>query len=178
MITLVTGPARSGKSEWAEILAQNSQKPVIYIATAMIDPDDLDWQNRIIKHQQRRCTEWQTLEVPINLAETLPEYPDTMCLLIDSLGTWVTNMLYQDDMLWESNMQTFLTSLSNCAADVILVGEETGWGVVPSYPIGRTFRDRLGTLTRKIAQISDIVYLVSTGYVLNLTQLGVLLPPS
>jgi len=33
--------------------------------------------------------------------------------------------------------------------EVILVGE-TGWGVVPAYPIGRTFRDRLGSLVRRL----------------------------
>jgi adenosylcobinamide kinase/adenosylcobinamide-phosphate guanylyltransferase len=43
---------------------------------------------------------------------------------------------------------------------------------VPAYPIGRLFRDRLGDLTRKIGAIADAVYLVTGGYVLNLSQLG------
>ena len=53
-----------------------------------------------------------------------------------------------------------------------LVAEETGWGVVPSYPTGRLFRDRLGTLTRQIGAIAHATYLVTAGYALNLTDLG------
>ena len=40
------------------------------------------------------------------------------------------------------------------------------------YPLGRTFRDRLGHLTRQISAIADTVYLVTAGYALNLSQLG------
>jgi adenosylcobinamide kinase/adenosylcobinamide-phosphate guanylyltransferase len=53
------------------------------------------------------------------------------------------------------------------------VGEETGWGVVPAYPLGRTFRDRLGGLIRRLGSVADTVYLVTGGHALNLSQLGV-----
>ncbi|MDJ0543753.1 MAG: bifunctional adenosylcobinamide kinase/adenosylcobinamide-phosphate guanylyltransferase, partial [Microcystis sp. M53601_WE4] len=46
-IILVTGAARSGKSEWAEYLAKISQKPVIYIATSSVDEKDQEWCDRI-----------------------------------------------------------------------------------------------------------------------------------
>jgi len=39
-VILVTGPARSGKSEWAETLAMQAGKSVIYVATAQVDPAD------------------------------------------------------------------------------------------------------------------------------------------
>ena len=48
--------------------------------------------------------------------------------------------------------------------------------MVPAYPIGRQFRDRLGNLTKEIGAIADKVYLVTGGYVLDLTQLGNPLP--
>jgi adenosylcobinamide kinase/adenosylcobinamide-phosphate guanylyltransferase len=64
------------------------------------------------------------------------------------------------------------------AADVIFVAEETGWGVVPAYPIGRKFRDRLGSLVRKLGTICHPVYLVTGGHALNLSILGVPLPSS
>jgi len=47
---------------------------------------------------------------------------------------------------------------------------------VPAYPLGRLFRDRLGNLTRRVGAIADIVYLVTAGYVLNLSELGTPLP--
>jgi adenosylcobinamide kinase / adenosylcobinamide-phosphate guanylyltransferase len=65
-----------------------------------------------------------------------------------------------------------LGELSTSLATIILVSEETGWGVVPAYPSGRLFRDRLGMLSRQIGSIASTVYLVTGGHVLNLSQLG------
>lgn len=176
-VMLVTGPARSGKSEWAETLAMQLGKPVIYVATAQVDPADSEWLFRIEKHRCRRPTNWVTLEVPHQLVETIETAPLCNCLLVDSLGTWVANLLDRDDSRWEGIVQNLLLSLEQVAGDVILVAEETGWGVVPAYPIGRTFRDRLGSLVRRLGAIADPVYLVTGGHVLNLSALGSPLPP-
>lgn len=172
-IILVTGPSRSGKSEWAETLASQTGKQVIYVATAIADPEDSEWLARIEKHALRRPTEWTTLSVPIELAATLRDYSESRyCLLVDSLGTWVANGLEQDVDDWERTVQVLLDTLTAIAGMVIFVAEEAGWGVVPAYPIGRLFRDRLGDLVRKIGTIANPVYLVTGGHVLNLTTLG------
>jgi adenosylcobinamide kinase / adenosylcobinamide-phosphate guanylyltransferase len=177
-VILVTGAARSGKSEWAENLAENSGKPVIYIATATQNPNDSEWQQRIQKHQQRRPQNWITLSIPVELTATLTQSQPDTCLLVDSLGTWVTNFLEDDDLIWENILIELLKILPLVEADVIFVAEETGWGVVPAYPIGRKFRDRLGALVRQLGTICEPVYLVTGGHVLNLSLLGVPLPPS
>lgn len=173
---MVTGPARSGKSEWAELLASQSEKTVIYIATAAIDFSDREWQARIEKHQRRRPSHWQTQHVPIELSQAIQAASPEDCLLVDSLGTWLANLLEQDETTWEQTQQALVQSLSQAASRVILVAEETGWGVVPAYPVGRTFRDRLGTLVRQISAIASTVYLVTGGYALDLSQLGTALP--
>lgn len=172
-LILVTGPARSGKSEWAEHLTAQSGLSIIYVATAQVDPSDPEWTARIQQHQQRRPTNWITQPVPIALSAVIRTAEATDCLLIDSLGTWVANLLEQDDQVWEHTVNELLEHLSQSLSTIILVSEETGWGVVPAYPIGRLFRDRLGHLTRRIGSIADGVYLVTAGYVLNLKQLGV-----
>jgi len=175
-VILVTGPARSGKSEWAETLAMQSGKAVVYIATANDNPDDQEWQKRIEKHQNRRPQDWVTLCVPIELSATLADAKPNTCLLVDSLGTWVANFLEQDDLIWENVLAELLETVQLVAADMLFVAEETGWGVVPAYPIGRTFRDRLGSLVRQLGLISETVYLVTGGHVLNLSVLGSPLP--
>ncbi len=175
-LILVTGPARSGKSEWAEQLAAQSEKAVIYVATAQLDPDDAEWQARIALHQQRRPSNWKTLSVPVDLAATIQAASVTECLLIDSLGTWLANLLEQDEATWQQTCETLLDSFKQTTAQIIVVAEETGWGVVPAYPLGRTFRDRLGKLTRQIGAIANPVFLVTGGHVLNLSQLGTRLP--
>jgi adenosylcobinamide kinase / adenosylcobinamide-phosphate guanylyltransferase len=171
-VVLVTGAARSGKSEWAERLAVKSGKQVVYVATAKIDATDAEWQARIGQHRQRRPGTWQTIERPESLSALMNTAAADQCLLIDSLGTWVAGFLEDAEELWLSEEAKLLASLQAPQAMVILVAEETGWGVVPAYALGRLFRDRLGTLTRKIGSIADPVYLVAAGRVLNLTELG------
>ena len=175
-IILVTGPARSGKSEWAENLAtrwgQAFDQPIIYLATAQEAPQDLEWQARLEKHRQRRPPHWQTLLVPTDLSANLLEVIPPGIVLVDSLGTWVANLLTLEDDQWQYQQQQLIFTLQKLTLTVILVAEETGWGVVPAYPLGRLFRDRLGYLTRQVGAIADQVYLVTGGYALNLSQLG------
>ena len=171
-IILVTGAARSGKSEWAENLATKTNKSVIYIATAIADSTDREWLNRIALHQQRRPPHWQTLCVPKQLSQTISNTIASNCLLVDSLGTWVANLLDREADSWQEIQNGLLASLQTTSADVILVAEETGWGVIPAYKSGRIFRDRLGNLIRQIGSVASSVYLVTGGHALNLSQLG------
>lgn len=174
-IILITGPASCGKSEWAEKLAEHTEKEVIYLATSVIDTEDKEWLSRIQKHQQRRPHSWQNIEETLNISEIIKNVSSSNCLLIDSLGTWVANSLYPqelDETDWGQLQTELLTALQITKADVILVGEETGWGVIPAYQSGRKFRQRLGVLVRMIAAIANPVYLVTAGYVLNLSLLG------
>ncbi|WP_017297117.1 bifunctional adenosylcobinamide kinase/adenosylcobinamide-phosphate guanylyltransferase [Nodosilinea nodulosa] len=171
-IALVTGPARSGKSEWAETLAAESGQAVIYVATSQIDPEDLDWQKRVALHRDRRPDHWQLQEIPIALPAAILSATEQDCLLIDSLGTWLANLLEQDDDTWQATVRSLIKSLRQTPSTVILVSEETGWGVVPAYPIGRLFRDRLGYLTRQVGTVADALYLVVAGYAVDMKKVG------
>lgn len=176
-ITLVTGPARSGKSEWAEALAEKMAaekgQQLVYVATAQRDPEDAEWQARIEKHAQRRSRAWKCLEVPVALSEAIAQHNSSHCLLIDSLGTWLANLIEQTDEQWQAKQAELIDALGQTQATVVLVAEETGWGVVPAYKTGRTFRDRLGALSRSAGEIATDVYLVTCGYAVNLAQIGV-----
>ena len=171
-IILITGPTSSGKSEFAEILAVKTKQAVVYIATAKVDKNDREWQARIIKHQQRRPSSWRTLIAEKDLASCLDQITRGECLLIDSLGTWVGNFMESDQEAWQQISDRLLASLQSTDAQVILVGEETGWGVVPAYAMGRLFRDRLGLLSRQVGNLADTTYLVTGGHVLDLSLLG------
>jgi adenosylcobinamide kinase / adenosylcobinamide-phosphate guanylyltransferase len=171
-IILITGASRSGKSEFAEMLATKTCKSVVYLATAQVENTDLEWQARISKHQQRRPSDWETLTISTELSAFIIKAAQSQCLLLDSLGSWVANFLDLDEVQWTQISDRLLASLEVTQAEIIIVGEETGWGVVPAYPVGRLFRDRLGNLSRQIANIAHITYLVAGGHILNLSQLG------
>lgn len=175
-LILISGPARSGKSEWAETLATQTGQPVFYLATAKTDPTDQEWQDRIKAHRIRRPDTWLTLEVPLELSAAIHQAPESSCLLIDSLGSWLANLVELDEATWQHQAQNLIQTLTEASATVIIVSEETGWGVVPAYPLGRCFRDRLGHLARNIGAIANDVYLVTCGHVLNLSTLGHPLP--
>lgn len=175
-LIMVTGPARSGKSEWAESLAASSGQQVIYVATAAINPKDEEWCDRIQQHRQRRPPDWQTLESPDDLGLCIQQATEQDCLLVDSIGTWLAPLLEQPPSEWAACCERLLSCLEQRTCTVIFVVEETGWGVVPAYPIGRTFRDRLGEIGRRLGRIADVVYLVTAGHVLNLSALGHPLP--
>ncbi len=177
-LVLVTGPSRSGKSEWAEALAAAQGGAVTYVATARWDTSDPEWQARLVAHQQRRPAHWATREIPSALAPALAVAPLGETWLVDSLGTWVANGLEVSDQGWQIQVDDLVTSVQRPGATRILVAEETGWGVVPAYAQGRLFRDRLGTLTRRVGAIADRVYLVVAGYALDLKAGGHPVPPA
>ncbi|MEM9212960.1 MAG: bifunctional adenosylcobinamide kinase/adenosylcobinamide-phosphate guanylyltransferase [Cyanobacteria bacterium P01_F01_bin.150] len=174
-VVLVTGPARSGKSEWAESLAlaaEHQGKSIVYVATSVLNNDDQEWLTRIDLHRQRRPASWSCIEGPVDLVEVIETADGSSCLLIDSLGTWIANELESDAKAWDSLITNLLGAIASTPATLIFVSEEVGWGVVPAYPIGRKFRDRLGQVTRRIGAIANPVYLVTGGHVLNLSILG------
>ncbi|MEM1367412.1 MAG: bifunctional adenosylcobinamide kinase/adenosylcobinamide-phosphate guanylyltransferase [Cyanobacteria bacterium P01_H01_bin.15] len=170
---LVTGPSRSGKSEFAESLAKQASRSIMYIATSAVDPRDQEWQQRLDQHRQRRPAHWGTWEIPVALPAAIAKLDSTQWGLVDSLGTWVANSLETDAKSWDLTVSQLLSAIrQSTAAGLIFVAEETGWGLVPAYASGRLFRDRLGSLTRQMGVIADALYLVVAGYALDLKILG------
>ena len=172
-IILVTGAARSGKSEWAERLAAESGKQIVYVATAQRYEDDSDWDARIDQHIARRPREWRSLEVPFDLAGAIDGGIENECFLIDSLGSWVGNGLEMNDVDWQLGCDCLISSVESSVASLIFVSEETGWGVIPAYPMGRLFRDRLGRLIREFGQVADQTFLMVAGFAVDVQKIGV-----
>ena len=61
-----------------------------------------------------------------------------------------------------------LLSLTTSHAQVLCVTNEVGFGVIPPTFIGRIFRDYLGQINQKLAQIADRALLVVAGKVIEL----------
>ncbi len=176
-LVLVSGPAASGKSRWAEHLAHGSGRAVVVLATGPDRPEDASWQRRLERHRRRRPTSWRTVEVGGALGPALEGLTKEEVALVDSLGTWVAAHLECDADLWEVALDSLLTALRACAAAVVLVSEETGWGVVPVTAVGGRFRDRLGELQQRLTPLCEASWLVLQGRAIPLSQVGVLVPP-
>ena len=175
--TMVSGPAGSGKSRWAELLAERSGLTVVYLATGPQRPDDGDWQLRLERHRRRRPSSWHCLEVAAELGPALGQLQPGQLALVDSLGTWVAALLETDDQEWRQRCADLVGALELSASPVILVCEETAWGVVPPTALGLRFRQRLADLQRHLAADCDQAWLVLQGRALDLHAHSLPVPP-
>ena len=171
MIELILGGARSGKSRLAEQRAQGTGLPVTYIATATACDDEM--AARIAHHRAQRPDHWQLIEEPLQLAEAIEQISPQQCILVDCLTLWVSNWLLQESpQAFDQAKQTLLATLTATRHHVILVGNETGMGVIPLGTLSRDFVDQSGWLHQDIAQLADTVVLSVAGLPLPLKQQG------
>ena len=56
-----------------------------------------------------------------------------------------------------------LLNVTNEFENVIIVSNELGMGLVPSYPLGRYFREIAGKMNQIVAEKADEVYFVVSG---------------
>jgi adenosylcobinamide kinase/adenosylcobinamide-phosphate guanylyltransferase len=176
MLTLLTGPVRSGKSTFALELARESDRRPVYVATLRADPADAEMRDRVARHRSERDGV-RTVETDEglgpSLAATIRGFAGDEIAIVDSLGTWLSGLLIADPPAdVDARAADLLAALSATAADVVVVAEETGWGVVPPTPLGRRFRDDLGRLTAELAGCADRAYLVVAGYAVDLRAAG------
>jgi adenosylcobinamide kinase / adenosylcobinamide-phosphate guanylyltransferase len=169
--TLVLGGSRSGKSAYAEALL--SPEPAVdYVATAVADPADAEWTDRITAHQERRPKTWRTVETG-DVAMVL--VADGPAVLVDSITTWLARAM-DECHAWSGRPSTRLPERIDELLDAwrlvdrraVLVSDEVGLGIVPDTPAGRLFRDELGTLNQRLAAEADEVVLVVAGVPLRL----------
>jgi adenosylcobinamide kinase/adenosylcobinamide-phosphate guanylyltransferase len=183
-LVLVCGPSRGGKSRWAEHLAAQTARPVLYLATGtpVRDGEDAAWAQRVETHRRRRPSHWDCLEAGPDLQMALeerldPQHPQAEhVLLIDSLGSWLAWHLEEDASCWHGRCRELQSVLQRPGPPVLLVVEETGWGVVPPTAIGGLFRDRLGALQQALMAQASVAWLVVAGRAIDLMQLGQAVP--
>jgi adenosylcobinamide kinase / adenosylcobinamide-phosphate guanylyltransferase len=184
--TLVLGGARSGKSSYAESLAeslvQQGHKQVLYIATAKPAEahGDSEMHDRIAHHQARRNPAWKTLEVPLELGMAIQTHSKPECVIVvDCLTVWLSNLLFDSSTLYPevgmidlpaafvTQRQALLDVLSlaknEAKGDIIFVSNEVGMSLVPMGAINRLFVDEAGRLNQAVAAVCDRVVFVAAG---------------
>jgi adenosylcobinamide kinase / adenosylcobinamide-phosphate guanylyltransferase len=163
----VLGGARSGKSAFAERLAEECGEPVVYVATATVTDDEM--AERIARHRARRPSGWHTLEAPVDVVDQLRGSPlQATTLLVEDLTLLLSNLMADNATTAEARAHQEVTDLLKLEAHVILVSNEVGMGIVPEYPLGRTFRDALGRINQASAAACGEVYLLVAGLPLRL----------
>jgi adenosylcobinamide kinase / adenosylcobinamide-phosphate guanylyltransferase len=170
-LALILGGARSGKSSYAQSLAEATGKPVTFIATAEALDDEMS--ARIQKHRAERPATWETLEIPFDIASQLHRVKSKVVLL-DCITLLISNLLMQfvkDDRVDEAPFMTavqqeineLIRRLRVGEQDWLLISNEVGLGLVPPYQMGRVYRDAIGWANQRLAREADTVIFMVAG---------------
>ena len=158
--TFVIGGAASGKSAFAERLCFQTDKPRVYIATAQAFDDEM--REKITAHRVQRGAEWRTIEAPLDLSSALATCAADEVVLLDCATLWLSNVLLGDgDVRVES--AALQSAIAGCAAQIVVVSNEVGHGIVPDNALARQFRNAQGRLNQMLAADAELVVQVIAG---------------
>lgn len=187
-LIFVTGGAKSGKSKFAEemlLKLNNGKQKNIYLATSLVFDEEMKEKVRL--HKKRRKDEWFTVETYKNFENELSNFFENNDkiknnMLVDCLTNMITNIIFENQNIDWNNFEKklYIQTLKKLNKDVehsviellnvadqfenaIIVSNELGMGLVPSYPLGRYFREIAGKMNQIVAETADEVYLVVSG---------------
>jgi adenosylcobinamide kinase/adenosylcobinamide-phosphate guanylyltransferase len=167
-IVLVGGGARSGKSRFALVRARELGARRLFVATARRYDAEMD--ARIDRHRAERGSEFDTVEEPLAVAETIARASGHDVAVVDCLTLWLSNLLLDRTPVEaiERCVEDLATALSRAPCHVVLVTNEVGMGLHPDTPLGRTFRDLAGRAHQRLSAAADEVHLAVLGLVVRL----------
>ena len=187
-LIFVTGGAKSGKSKFAEemlLKLNNGKQKNIYLATSLVF--DEETKEKVRLHKKRRKDDWFTVETYKNFKNKLYNFFENNDkiknnMLVDCLTNMITNIIFENQNIdWDNfEKKLYIQTLEKLNKDVehsviellnvadqfenaIIVSNELGMGLVPSYPLGRYFREIAGKMNQIVAETADEVYLVVSG---------------
>ncbi len=178
-LILILGGARSGKSRFAQQLAEKLGKKVLFVATGQ--PLDDEMASRIEEHRKKRPQNWRTLEIDIKVGQKLRErIADVDVVLLDCVTLLVSNILTKEgeesschcersEAISETEkrvideIEELIECINKHESIFIVVSNEVGLGLVPDNKLGRVYRDLLGKANQLLAQHADEVYFMASG---------------
>lgn len=182
-LTLILGGARSGKSSYAETRAKELEGDIVlYVATSETKDDEMI--ERVEKHRLARPSVWRTVEAPRNVAQILRrERSVEKVILLDCITFLVANHLLdaagpEDDPFdapsadpFDAEIEAAIVTevedlvgyVAETDVEMLVVSNEVGLGVVPSFDLGRAYRDILGRANQILARHADEVQLLVAG---------------
>jgi len=160
-IVLVLGGARSGKSTYAQALAERWWPHPLYLATD--ETLDAEMADRVKLHKKQRDPRWNCAEEILDGARIIFDTdPVRDGVLLDCATLWLTNVFLKEGVEAVCpRKQELLDSLKATTTGVIIVSNEVGMGIVPEYPMGRDFRDQQGWLNQELAAADTVIFVIA-----------------
>lgn len=173
-LVLITGGARSGKSAWALERANGIRsEPRTFVATAELVDEEM--RDRARRHRRERGDRWRTVEEPRDLVSVIGGFTHGEVAVIDCCTVWLGNIWHGckgDPVVLDTHVDSLASALQEWKQTrdgiTIVVSNEVGWGIVPTEPAVRRYRDAAGRLNRLVAAAADEVYLSVSGIAMKM----------
>ena len=162
----ITGGAGSGKSEYAQQLAERLYTelggPLYYVATMNPAPRDADAAARIAKHQKRRAGRgYTTLECPTDIAQLHAQALNNAVFLLEDLTNLYANEVYGTSGHPHEIVAPLLELTQQAGAVIIVANELYSDGIDYGPETDRFLRDiadLAAALSAAADQVTEVVY--------------------
>jgi len=166
MIYYISGGERSGKSSYAQKIAEELSEKPIYLATSRIW--DNDFQKRVDRHISDRDERWTTIEEEKEISKVIPA---KSVVVIDCVTLWLTNFYVDTKYDVKKSLalaKEEISTLKKLDATIIIISNEIGMGVHSDTEIGRKFTELQGWTNQEIARVSNKATFMVSGLALQL----------
>jgi adenosylcobinamide kinase / adenosylcobinamide-phosphate guanylyltransferase len=160
-IIFITGGERSGKSSFAQRMAQDISNNPIYMATARVWDDD--FAKRIAHHQNERDQRWTTMEEEKHLSS---RNLAGKVVVLDCVTLWLTNIFTDNGFDYDKAIaeakgewQKFIEQ----EFTLLVVTNEIGMSLHAQTESARKFVDLQGRMNQYIAASANEAYLLVSG---------------
>ncbi len=167
-IIYVSGGERSGKSRFAQKLAEELSQNPTYLATAKCWDDE--FRQRIDRHKADRGERWSTIEEERYISKHTDELKGRV-VVMDCVTLWLTNIFCDVEYDGEEALKVACEEWRRFIDQdftLIVVSNEIGSGVIPMERSTRQFVDLQGFVNQYIASTADEAYVLISGIPLKL----------
>ncbi|MCC6392343.1 MAG: bifunctional adenosylcobinamide kinase/adenosylcobinamide-phosphate guanylyltransferase [Bryobacterales bacterium] len=163
---LVGGGSRSGKTGFALAAARGRGTRLAYVATAELFDDEM--RQRAEAHRKERGGGFVTFEEPREIGALLARRgAEFDAVVVDCVTLWISNLLHAGREDLRAEGAALAGAAQACAAEVILVTNEVGCGIIPENDLARRFRDEAGWMNQTLAERAAEVYWLVFGCALK-----------
>ncbi|MEG2017096.1 MAG: bifunctional adenosylcobinamide kinase/adenosylcobinamide-phosphate guanylyltransferase [Clostridium sp.] len=171
MKVLVIGGSKSGKSMLGQDIAKALEKEsgkLYYLAT--MKPYDKEDLNRIDNHlKDREGYGFTTIEESLDMKKVSEEICSEDTVLLDSITSLVTNSMFRGrdffDRIAEETVEG-VSSICKRAGSIVIVSDYVFCDGIIYDSYTEAFRRELGTVNRRLSELSDVVIECSYGNVI------------
>lgn len=177
-LIMITGGKRSGKSDFAQAMAENLGDSILYIAT-LVPGEDEEVKCRVRCRRELRPASWDTLEAYDGISHHIEEFGAAYDgIVLDRASVMVTQLLGDYDALWETvplstvlqieksvidSVLGVIKAAKSVPAPVIMLTNELGMGSRPNDRFNKIRRDITCRVNTKIAASADEAYMMVSG---------------